>query len=228
MTQNNDESVERANEIFTKFKQEHRHVTGGLQCYSELNEVEKQAAFKGIEFSVKNLMSQNEQQEAFDKWLKANYPEYPPPLSKVWQAATQASESEINSLKQRVDELQADNERLRELCAKIYADLQMGKACRETMENLRAALSSTPAQSLAEHDNEVVAPYKKALEFAEYMAKSTEQFMIAINQLDEADQEEDEETIEIMQEKRGEHWRAVNSSIYEFRQRSDRALKATP
>ncbi len=140
----------------------------------------------------------------------------------------QARESEINSLKQRVEELQADNERLRELCAKIYADLQMGKACRDTMENLRAALSSSPTQSLAEHDNEVTAPYKKALEFAEYMAKSTEQFMIAINHLDEADREEDEETVEILQEKRGEHWRAVNCSIYEFRQRSDRALKATP
>lgn len=169
-----------------------------------------------------------------------------------YRAATQASESEINSLKQRVEsyksaleaaleekeqskkdertavthyhELQADNNRLREALEiiRMLPDLEC------VLYKCDLALSSTQSQSLAEHDNEVTAPYKKALEFAEYMAKSTEQLMIAINHLDEADREEDEETVEILQEKRGEHWRAVNCSIYEFRQRSDRALKVTP
>lgn len=122
-------------------------------------------------------MTQNNEREAFEKWLKENYPDYPPPLSEVWQAATQASESEINSLKERVAELEselfvlqelrknqatlgleltASNNQLRGLCEKIYADLQRGNACRDTMDNLHLALSSTPAQSLAEHDNEVI------------------------------------------------------------------------
>lgn len=87
MTQNNDGSVERANEIFAKFKQEHRHVTGGLQCYSELNEVEKQAAFKGIEFTVKHLMSQNEHQpkQIPDGWKLVPIEPTPEMLEKIWQ-----------------------------------------------------------------------------------------------------------------------------------------------
>lgn len=53
-------------------------------------------------------------------------------------------------------ELTASNNQLRGLCEKIYADLQRGNACRDTMDNLRLALSSTTAQSLAEYDNEVI------------------------------------------------------------------------
>jgi hypothetical protein len=143
---------------------------------------------------------------------------------------------EIHWYQQENPKLQADNERLREALnsAQEFVDsVHVGEWSGSYSRNeinfiIQEALSSTPTQSLAEHDNEVTAPYKKALEFAEYMAKSTEQFMIAINHLDEADREEDEETVEILQEKRGEHWRAVNCSIYEFRQRSDRALKAIP
>ncbi|PPC95676.1 MAG: hypothetical protein CTY32_08330 [Methylotenera sp.] len=219
-------------------------------------------------------MTNQVNQEAFEAWL----------LNNMWQvehpngdcetvlsnddvrAYFKASESEINSLKQSVEELeewkneaiavesewdcqsvgkalniqfghsiranilpkitalQADNLRLREALEHMVE----GNVPEYDVNNYKKLLSTTTTQSLAEHDNEVTAPYKKALEFAEYMAKSTEQFMIAINHLDEADREEDEETVEILQEKRGEHWRAVNSSIYEFRQRSDRALKATP
>lgn len=82
-----------------------------------------------------------------------------------YQAATQASEIEINSLKERVEELQASNNQLRGLCEKIYADLQRGNACRDTMDNLRLALSSTPAQSLAKHDNEVIEKCAKACDY---------------------------------------------------------------
>lgn len=144
----------------------------------------------------------------------------------------------------QIDELTASNNQLREALSKYVpkkAYKDNGKWFVKTKQttgyveceiseyaDALDAIASNPEKSLAQHDNEVTAPYKKALEFAEYLAKSTEQFMIAINQLDAADQEEDEATVEIMQEKRGEHWRAVNSSIYEFRQRSDRALKATP
>ena len=108
-----------------------------------------------------------------------------------YQAATQASESEINSLKQRikeleeakkdlddeiifknvlfstkrkdileitdsflqrVKELQAHNERLREALEACKYDCHTG----EVILIAEKALSSTPAQSLAEHDNEVV------------------------------------------------------------------------
>jgi predicted nuclease with TOPRIM domain len=94
-------------------------------------------------------MTNQVNQEAFEKWLKANYPEYPPPLSKVWQAATQASESEINSLKQRVEELEAHNNQLREALEKTLS--------RPKLQNeIDEILSSTPEQSLAEHDNEVI------------------------------------------------------------------------
>lgn len=85
-----------------------------------------------------------------------------------YQAATQASESEINSLKQRVEELQANNERLRE--ALTHADefisngIEFGfirmpdddlkgiDSAHDTPEIISKALSSTPAQSLAMRD----------------------------------------------------------------------------
>ena len=44
-----------AEDIFAKFLEKHRHVTGGLRVYSDLNEIEKEAARKGIEFCLINL-----------------------------------------------------------------------------------------------------------------------------------------------------------------------------
>lgn len=70
----------------------------------------------------------------------------------AWQAATQARDSEINSLKQRVDALQADNLRLREALEiiRMLPDLEC------VLYKCDLALSSTPTQSLVERDNEVI------------------------------------------------------------------------
>lgn len=89
-----------------------------------------------------------------------------------YQAATKARDSEINSLKQRVEELQADNLRLMEALERIvkaedniykceddYQGDVIGKLSDihfKAYNKARKVLSSTPAQSLAEHDNEVI------------------------------------------------------------------------
>lgn len=85
-----------------------------------------------------------------------------------WQAATKARDSEINSLKERVAELQADNLRLREALERIvkaedniykceddYQGDVIGKLSDihfKAYNKARKVLSSTPAQSLAEHE----------------------------------------------------------------------------
>ena len=75
----------------------------------------------------------------------------------AWQVATKASESEINSLKERVEELQADNERLREALEVCKYDCHTG----EVIGIAEKALKATPTQSLAEHDKEVIERCKK-------------------------------------------------------------------
>lgn len=171
MTQNNErELIERLALVVIDLRRSHN----GFDFIASLSELEAFAkAYKvAIDANDKSPISQNEQQEAFDKWLKANYPEYPPPLSKVWKAATQSSDSEINSLKQRVEELQADNLRLREALERIvkaeynvynceddYQGDVIGKLSDihfKAYNKARKVLSSPPAQSLAEHDNEVI------------------------------------------------------------------------
>jgi hypothetical protein len=152
-------------------------------------------------------MTQNN--EAFDKWFGETYNDLQfnkAGMIDAWKAATQASESEINSLKQRVEELdnkldsfhkmlymvfenkqpidnlyeawhrlpacelmavigsaiqeiqwyqqenpklQADNLRLRE----ALEDLAEFSNNRERIDKL---LSSTPAQSLEDHDNQII------------------------------------------------------------------------
>ena len=102
-----------------------------------------------------------------------------------YQAATQASESEINSLKERVAELESELFVLQELrknqatlCLELTAsNNQLREAFRKIrscygdgyeVDNIaRQALSSTPAQSLAEHDNDVIERIATALENAE-------------------------------------------------------------
>lgn len=49
-----------AKNIFNKFLESHKHITDGLKVFSDLNEVEKQAAFKGIEFTLSALALANE------------------------------------------------------------------------------------------------------------------------------------------------------------------------
>lgn len=54
-----------AKKLFEEFLLSHRHITGGLQVYSSLNEVEKQAAYKGILFAIAHTnKSDCHQQEA--------------------------------------------------------------------------------------------------------------------------------------------------------------------
>lgn len=74
-----------------------------------------------------------------------------------YQAATQASEIEINALKERVAELQASNNKLREAGQALVErwdspNWSDGTHTRDYIDALRKALSSTPAQSLAEHE----------------------------------------------------------------------------
>lgn len=83
-----------------------------------------------------------------------------------YQAAAKASESEINSLKERVEELQADNERLREAFQKSLVTLEQANIAgmltdtilvgdTETLfDYMGEAISSTPEQSLAERKEE--------------------------------------------------------------------------
>lgn len=73
-------------------------------------------------------MTQNN--EAFEKWFGETYKDLQfnkAGMTAAWQAATQASESEINSLKQRVDELQADNLRLRDALEACKYDCNTGE-----------------------------------------------------------------------------------------------------
>lgn len=132
--------------------------------------------------------------EAFEKWLKDNYPDYPPPLSEIWQAATQASEQRIKELEEKlkyaelsadeeakfadkfniqVKELTASNNQLREALVAsknvieiamtdrdgnkfMYLNTRSGSmlSALDTLDKCNKALSSTPAQSLAEHDKD--------------------------------------------------------------------------
>ena len=113
---------------------------------------------------VRLNMTQNND-EAFEKWLKENYPDYPPPLSEVLQAATKASEQRITELQAHVNQLREALEIARDY--QFYANQQFHidfEGYKEDehaqydadLANTDKALSSTPAQSLAEHDNEII------------------------------------------------------------------------
>ena len=70
-------------------------------------------------------------------------------------SATKASESEINSLKERVAELQSDNNKLREALERLDGWLEV-RHLGGLMPNEKELLKTTTAQSLAEHGNEVI------------------------------------------------------------------------
>lgn len=140
--------------------------------------------------------------EAFKKWLSDVKSKATQPLNynnflikEAWQAATQASESEINSLKERVKELELwknqaiavesewdcqsvgkalnlplGNSIRKNILPKIAELIASNNQLREALEiamiggdylpnerlQLKKVLLSTSAQSLAEHDNEVI------------------------------------------------------------------------
>lgn len=161
-------------------------------------------------------MTNQVNQDAFENWYQSNMVDPtigiidtdPRSVSESsWQAATQASESEINSLKQQVEELEAkleamtDSNNLNHRLASKWADestelTASNNQLREALETARDyqfdavnqfhsdfagykedkhkqydedlaktdnALSSTPTQSLAEHDNEVIEKIKTVI-----------------------------------------------------------------
>lgn len=85
---------------------------------------------------------------------------------KMIEAATQASESEINSLKQRVEELQANNNQLRK-ALDMFAKDCTGEIIHSTnwlKQQGRKALSAIPAESLKAHDDELIEKCAKVCE----------------------------------------------------------------
>ncbi len=75
---------------------------------------------------------------------------------------------------------------------------------------------------------------KKALEFAEYMAKAVERYIETGQEMDkkvdeladnysEINSQECSSSIELLEQKRSESFRALQSAIYEFRKRAEKA-----
>lgn len=116
--------------------------------------------------------------EDFEKWQKENYPDFPPPRSEVWQAAKAESEKEIADIFRLLDKANADHleaytasqTKLDEAEVKVLALQAHINRLREALEaivnsardkncGLRIAdeaLASTPAQSLADFEDEVL------------------------------------------------------------------------
>jgi hypothetical protein len=68
-----------------------------------------------------------------------------------------------------------------------------------------------------------------AIEHAEYLAQAAEAFLRVSNERAKAAEEsEDVEDLMNADELLSDHWRALNSAIYEFRKRAKRALPAAP
>ena len=99
-------------------------------------------------------------------------------VDKEWQAAKADSESEIaialaqlDRLISRNDELQAHINVLREALENLHDDIaeyqklnNIGGYENQCMKQARQALASTPAQSLAQHDDEVIERCAKSCE----------------------------------------------------------------
>lgn len=153
----------------------------------------------------------NQVNQAFEKWFESQYNHKPKEnngvymtmfadgASKGYQDATQASESEINSLRQRVEALQADNFRLREALERIvkaednvynceddYQGDVIGKLSDihfKAYNKARKVLSSTPAQSLAYHDNETIERIATMLENAEGELKTLSEYIALVRKM---------------------------------------------
>lgn len=152
----------------------------------------------------------NQINKAFEKWKNSFiittgcYPN----SESSWKAATKVSEIEINSLKERVAELQshlarqsldlAHNYVTLESYAHKVAELQAdNNQLRETLETIsdwrfgwegdcgvtsvaNNAISSTPAQSLAEHDKALIERIALALENAEGEFKTLPEYVALV------------------------------------------------
>lgn len=98
-----------------------------------------------------------------------------------YQAATQASESEINSLKERVEELQADNTIMRDTLNKIALGHVYDADIIESAGDCLQRLSNS--QSLAEHDNATIERIATALENAEGELKYLPEYVALVRAL---------------------------------------------
>ena len=96
-----------------------------------------------------------------------------------YQAATQASESEINSLKQRVEELEAHNTQLREALGHMVE----GNVPEYDVNNYKKLLSSTLTQSLAKHDNATIERIATLLEYAEGEFKTLSEYIALVRKM---------------------------------------------
>lgn len=102
-------------------------------------------------------MNTNQVNQAFEKWFGETYKDLQfnrTGMIEAWQAATKASESEINSLKQRVEELQADNTIMRDTLNKIALGHVYDADIIESAGDCLQRLCTT--QSLAELAHEVI------------------------------------------------------------------------
>lgn len=69
-------------------------------------------------------------------------------------------------------------------------------------------------------------PADYAIEHGEYLATAAQDFLIAVNNYDAAQDGEGGE--DVAREARSEHWTALHSAIYEFRKRAARAKPVSP
>jgi hypothetical protein len=74
-------------------------------------------------------------------------------------------------------------------------------------------------------------PQDYAIEHAEYLATSVEQYMRVRNEFEEAAQEADEdgdggEIPDGLRDALSDHWRGLTEAVYEFRKRAERAKAA--
>lgn len=130
-------------------------------------------------------MKQNNEREAFEAWVLSqhysirtfSFDDRTARAWEAWQAATQASESEINSLKQRIEELEAEVaschkqielddgymldfkchiNSLRDALSDMVELYQYeGSSENTSLINAKNLLTSTDTQSIAEHDNAI-------------------------------------------------------------------------
>lgn len=108
----------------------------------------------------------NQVNQEFEKWLTKIDQEYDEvfdagELAQLsWQAATQDSESEINSLKQRVEELEQENEGLKvqsnRLANGFVSIIEMDNVDFRVMAIAISLTTAYDFDCLAQHDNEVI------------------------------------------------------------------------
>lgn len=119
-----------------------------------------------------------------------------------------------------------------------YAEGKEGRAHDTEDAKAQKALSGIRAEfkTLRQRVNELekkAEMSKAALVDADHLADVAEKFLAALNKVDSAQAkmdsrgfELDREALEQAEELRGEYWRAIQSAVYEYRKRAERARAA--